>query len=395
MKTETTMEAPLAAADGKTPRVTTQVIGTALGEPLDHGTFSGIPRNLFLAIRGHGNLAAAISNKIVTIPDLFTGAVKFKGFRKPGLSRHWLWKESTTVKLSERLEARAAQIHPTAPILQIGTHVYPTGDTKRSYYSMTDMTIQQAADANQFGMGNFSASEIEQMNRVQRKIFDAQRGIFVSCQWTKESVVDDYGQSPDRVVVLGVGTNMEALDAAEDKYTKPSILFVGFDWERKGGPLLLETFRHVHAQLPEAVLHIVGCTPETSDPGVDIVGPLQRGVPAEAKRLENLYRSATCFSILPSFDPFPNVLLEAQYTGTPVVSLDEGSRRDAMIPGETGLLVAERDPEALAAAFVEILGNAERARTMGEAGRRFISETFTWPIIAGKVLDTIHAIETS
>lgn len=367
----------------------TQLIGVALGDPLLHGTFSGLPRNLFLGVDGHGGLAGTVSAKIVTIGDMLTGAVKFKGLKKPGLSRDWLWKESTVEKLCRRLVPRLDAIHPTAPVVQVGTHVYAPPGTKRNYYCLTDMTIQQAADADQFGMGRFSSTQVEQMNRVQRKIFDAQSKIYVLCQWTKDSIVSDYGQSNEKVIVVGAGANMKPLEAAEDKYSTPSILFVGFDWERKGGPLLLESFRHVRKKLPNAKLYIVGCSPETQDEGVEVVGALQRSIPEESQRLEDLYRSATCFCILPEFDPFPNVLLEAQITGTPVVSLDIGSRRDAIIPGETGILVSGKDPEPLAAALIEVIGTEKRARQMGEAGRKFIAENYTWPIVSGKLLDSV------
>jgi glycosyltransferase involved in cell wall biosynthesis len=369
----------------------TKVIGAAFGDPLGHKTFSGYSRHLFTAIRDAGALAGTAKCRNLRPTDFLSGCVALQGFRRPRLSRHWLWRESTVEKLSRRLRRRLDAIDAYSPLLQVGTHVYPVNGSRRAYYCVTDMTVKQAVEAGRFKFRDFTPEEAAQAIAIQKKIFDGQTQIFVLCQWTKDSIVEDYGQPDDKVIVIGAGANMPSLEPAENKYTEPALLFVGFDWERKGGPLLLEAFRRVRARIPQAELHIVGCSPETNDPGVDVVGPLSRSNPVDRERLENFYRTATCFCILPEFDPFPNVLLEAQHCGTPVVSLDVGSRRNAMIPGETGLLVSERDPEKLASALVEILGNPYRAQRMGEAGRRFVSETYTWPIVAAHVLREIEA----
>jgi glycosyltransferase involved in cell wall biosynthesis len=369
----------------------TKIIGVAFGDPLGHKTFSGYSRHLFTAIRDAGRLAGTAKCKNLRPIDFLSGCVSLQGFRRPRLSRHWLWRESTVEKLSRRIRPQLDAIDAQSPLLQVGTHVYPVSGSRRAYYCVTDMTVKQAVEAGRFKFRDFAPEEAAQAIAIQKKILDRQTRIFVLCQWTKESIVEDYGQPEDKVIVIGAGANLPSLEPAENKYTEPSLLFVGFDWERKGGPLLLEAFRRVRARIPQAELHIVGCAPQANGPGVDVVGPLSRSNPVDRERLENFYRTATCFCILPEFDPFPNVLLEAQHCGTPVVSLDVGSRRDAMIPGETGLLVSERDPDKLAAAIVDILGDPHRAQRMGEAGRRFVSENYTWPIVAAHVLREIEA----
>jgi glycosyltransferase involved in cell wall biosynthesis len=76
--------------------------------------------------------------------------------------------------------------------------------------------------------------------------------------------------------------------------------------------------------------------------------------------------------VLPSRrpEPFGLVLLEAMACGRPVVATDHGGPREICLPGETGLLVPPGDADALAAAIAWLLVHPERARAMGEAGRR-------------------------
>jgi glycosyltransferase involved in cell wall biosynthesis len=179
------------------------------------------------------------------------------------------------------------------------------------------------------------------------------------------------------------------LPAAEDKYYSQNILFVGVVWETKGGPLLLEALRIVRKSLPNATVTVIGTNPTVNQPGVTVLGPLRRSEPAEYERLKNAYQRAGCLCLLSEFDAFPNVLLEAQYNGTPVVALDRQSRREAMIPGQTGVLAEHATPAAVAAAIIDVLQSPDRARQMGEQGRAFVASRFTWPIVSERIIEEI------
>lgn len=369
----------------------TQVVGVAYGPPMDYNTFSGVPRRLFTAMDALGGLAGLASCRDVRWTDAFGGLVEFSPLvrgERPCVSARWLWKRNTVERLSRRLSRQLAAYPTATPVLQVGTHTWPV-DEARPYFCLTDMTIKQAADAKKFAVAKLAGRALEEALEVQQAVLDRHTRIFTICEWARKSIIEDYGLAPERVVTVGVGTNLEALPAHPKKYEEPNVLFVGIDWERKGGPLLVETFRRVRAEIPNARLHIVGCSPDVEAPGVEVHGVLRRAVPGERAKFEKLYGMATCFSILPDFDPFPNVLFEAQRCGTPIVTFDAGSRRDAMIVGETGLLAEEATPEALAPLFASILGDPTRARQMGEAGRRFVESRFTWPAVARRLLDEI------
>lgn len=75
-------------------------------------------------------------------------------------------------------------------------------------------------------------------------------------------------------------------------------------------------------------------------------------------------------------EPFGRVLIEAMAVGRPVIAPREGGPLVIVTHGETGLLVAPRDPEALATAIVELLGDPERRRAMGRAARERAAAVF-------------------
>ena len=91
--------------------------------------------------------------------------------------------------------------------------------------------------------------------------------------------------------------------------------------------------------------------------------------------------------VLPSWiEGLPLVVLEAMAAGVPVVASSVGGTPEAVVDGETGLLVPPRDVEALADALDELLGDPERARRLGQAGRRRAREHFDADTPARQIL---------
>jgi glycosyltransferase involved in cell wall biosynthesis len=74
---------------------------------------------------------------------------------------------------------------------------------------------------------------------------------------------------------------------------------------------------------------------------------------------------------------FGIVLLEAMATGLPVVASDIYPLNYIVVGGETGMLTNPAEPEAFAAALIELLENPELAYRLGEAGRRRCLEEFS------------------
>jgi glycosyltransferase involved in cell wall biosynthesis len=82
--------------------------------------------------------------------------------------------------------------------------------------------------------------------------------------------------------------------------------------------------------------------------------------------------------VLPSLtEGLPLTILEAMAIGKPVVGTDVGGISEAVLHGETGLVVPPRDPRKLAEAVIGLLDDPASARTMGEAGRRRVETVFT------------------
>lgn len=85
---------------------------------------------------------------------------------------------------------------------------------------------------------------------------------------------------------------------------------------------------------------------------------------------------------------FSNSILEYMAAGRPVVSTDVGGAREAVVHGETGYLVPAGDYNRLAEHIASLLSDPERARAMGEAGRRVVNEKFS----SNKQVQTVESL---
>ena len=90
-------------------------------------------------------------------------------------------------------------------------------------------------------------------------------------------------------------------------------------------------------------------------------------------------------ALVPSFDTFlltssieglPNVLIEAQSMGVPVVSTDAGGANETFLDQVTGVLVQSSEPETIAQAVCEVLRNTAYKDSAETLGREFVFERF-------------------
>ena len=85
---------------------------------------------------------------------------------------------------------------------------------------------------------------------------------------------------------------------------------------------------------------------------------------------------------------FGIVYMEASWRGLPVVAGNVGGAVDAVVDGETGLLVDANDPVAVSDAVSRLLVDTELSRRLGERGSERAKE-FAWPLITRRVEDVL------
>ena len=144
--------------------------------------------------------------------------------------------------------------------------------------------------------------------------------------------------------------------------------------------VIVEAFRRLQARVPWATLTVAGYGSEESrlkrmaPEGVRFVGRV------EPREMPDLYASSDVFVNASIVDNQPVSILEACAAGLPVVSTATGDIGALVRDGQTGLLVPQNDPAALAAAVLRLIEHPRDALDMARAARREVRR-FTWSAV--------------
>ena len=217
--------------------------------------------------------------------------------------------------------------------------------------------------------------------KMERGIYEHAALTFTRSSNISKSLVEQYNISPGKVVVTGVGSNLDTRDIHldNDDYHNKNILFVGIDWERKGGPDLINAFQKVVNKHPDARLTIVGCSPELHSLNCETTGKVPDG------EMGQYFRKASIFCLPTKMEPFGVAFIDALYYKLPIVATNIGAIPDFVKPGENGYLVEPGDVEGLVRYLDILLSDPLKCRTFGERGYDLAIANYSWDGVAEKM----------
>ena len=153
--------------------------------------------------------------------------------------------------------------------------------------------------------------------------------------------------------------------------------------KEKGLDCLLEAFAVVAGRYPEARLVLAGEGPErrrlerlAARLGLGERVRFLGEVPHD--QVPQVLQGLDIFAMPSTYEGFGVAALEAEAMEVPVVASRVHGIPDAVVDGETGLLVPPRDRQALAAALGRLASDAGLRRRLGRAGRAFVAEHYSW-----------------
>jgi glycosyltransferase involved in cell wall biosynthesis len=228
--------------------------------------------------------------------------------------------------------------------------------------------------------------------------------LFFASNWGCEQAEQLYGVPAERLRVAPLGASW-APEMDDDELSRRvnardpqtiQLLFVGKDWERKGGPLAVEIARLLHAGGQPVILNIVGCSPALPPETrafTRIHGLLRRNHPEEADRLRQLYLGAHFLVVPTDAECFGIVFAEALAHAVPAVSRRVDAVPSIIEDGVNGILEDRDQPaEPYARRIREVFGDPNRYLTMAFAGREKYKSTFTWDACATTIVNGLEAV---
>lgn len=194
------------------------------------------------------------------------------------------------------------------------------------------------------------------------------------------------GANPGKITYNPYGAREYFYDAQPD-YNSQTLVALGRFAEIKAPHLTLMAFRQAVSEVPDAKIVMIGdgpllesckCLVKTwgIENSVTFTGALTHDVTLPLLNLACAFVQHSVTTSYGDAEGMPNSILEAGAAGLPVVSTRHAGIATAVLEGQTGFLVDERDVNGMANRMVELLQNPQFCRSMGQTARNHVRTNY-------------------
>jgi L-malate glycosyltransferase len=229
--------------------------------------------------------------------------------------------------------------------------------------------------------------------RAERVAFRLAHRVIANCLVVQNQLIKE-GVSPARIIQHYNGLELQRLQVNPALRRDEALAFLGLPQNParrfitivanlhnpvKDHPMFLRAAARVRAAVPDAAFVIAG--------EGDLMGSLrelakQLGIERDVffigrcDNVANLLFASDVGVLSSKAEGFANAILEYMAAGLPVVATNVGGVCEAIVEGETGFVVPAGDDEMMADRIIEVLGDSERARQMGQRGKLIVAKKF-------------------
>ncbi len=333
-----------------------------IGSASDVRAWSGLNAHILQALRDAGLEVAVADN--LGAPRRFLSRLKGRIYRSFSNKTYSLDRDRAIALQWAQEAARRLSTQGDVPLV-VSTGTIPIAQLPERYSTAiwADATFHSLRTTYP-GYDKLCHDSVTSGEWLEKRAFDRSNLICFSSQWAATDAANYYGVPAHKLAVIPYGANCppaypdETAAIAGVRSRSRSLcrlVFVGVEWERKGGPLVLETARRLHDQGIPIRLSLMGCNPPPGTALPDYVenaGFLNKQVPADWEKWDTLMRSAH-FLILPSIaDCTPVALAEASAYALPSLARNVGGVSSVVRHGTNGLLFT---PDADAGAYSDAI----------------------------------------
>ena len=370
------------------------------GDAETNDSWSGISRSVVNQLRARGHEVIPADVDLYGIERLLTAARQYSPERR----RWWIRYHLMEAPFARRSGKALRHLQATSPrpdvVLQFGaTFRVDSADVPVVLYCDGNVALSELAISGGQSEASFlTPREIAGVREREARVYREAAAVLTISERLRRSFCEDFSLPPERVRTIYAGSNFEPeripVPTLALKDGPPTVLFVGRQFQRKGGDVLLQAFARVTERFPDARLLIAGPSDLSVDQkGVHVLGLLNKDTPQGWEALKNAYVQSHVFCMPTRYEGLSISFLEAMYFGLPCIStFNEWSQPEMILDGITGLVVPVDQPEALADSICSLFSDPGRARAMGLKGRRRAEDTFTWDTVIGKMEGVLHGV---
>jgi len=321
----------------------------------------------------------------VTVPGLRRWGLDFHLARWRHLASHHVNNQMRSLTMGSKFDAIVANTQSVALGLVSAAEEVPV-------FVCLDATFAQLARTPWFAPTDRARSFLRltaaSLRWREQALFKAAHTLLPWSEAARQSLLNEYEMPEKKVAVLPPSIVLPPSAAAGgEPKARPQILFVGGDFKRKGGALLLDCFRAHFAG--HCDLHVVTQSDVPAEAGVYVHRDL---VPHSNAWLER-WHQADVFVFPSTLETFGIVLVEAIAFEVPVVSADVGAAREILADGAAGWLLPSLTKEALAEAIGAALARTDSVRRRVELGRQQAAEHFNLATNAARLAGWLRQTE--
>jgi glycosyltransferase involved in cell wall biosynthesis len=359
------------------PRTNMRVLGASYGDPYDPRALSGAPKHLLDALETRVASLSRIDYSDHGLRRAAIGALTFRSDRDAWRTRY----HGNRWGIALRTRSLMRRLKPLK--FDIALQVYGLlAQWQRPavlYLDQTSMMAQREWPA-------WLPGRDDRRRDSEQRFYNSLSHIFTMSERARDSLINDYSLSAQDVTTVGGGGHFRVPPPTDWRLPSDArILFVGRDWRRKGGDVLLEAFREVRNRLPKCEMVVVGTRNVAVEEGVTVLGEV-----ASRDELSKLYMRASLVCLPSRYEPYGFAAIEGMAHGVPCVvstAID-----DTIVDEHSGLRVPVGDASALAHALLRILTDPVEAHRMSVAGLNKVENELNWDAVAARVVSGLEAI---
>lgn len=222
----------------------------------------------------------------------------------------------------------------------------------------------------------------------QKTVYENCKGIFTMSHWLKEHLIKYSGIQEEKVHYVGAGINLNKEKIKDLEKNKNKILFVGRDFYRKGGDLVLEAFNLLKKEHSNIELYIAGPSHapkelEENPEGVNFLGDITYD------ELCEYFNMCDIFCMPSRFEPFGLVLIEALVFGMPCIVNNDFAMKEIIEDGINGYLLNNENIVDLKDKMWKLLNDDNIRKNVINNREKYI-EKYSWDNVAKKMITIIE-----
>ncbi|NWG47305.1 MAG: glycosyltransferase family 4 protein [Alphaproteobacteria bacterium] len=373
----------------------------APGDPREVRTWSGVPFFIVRALEAAGYRAVWLpaENRSVT-----GGLRKLNDWVHERSGRRFLPKYFAlrNALAAQSIRAGIAR-HKVDAVLSI------TSDQCLRYLR-TDVPVIHTSDTTFAGMVDYYPDFTDLLPFAERAGHDiCRRAIRTATltvypsDWARDLAVSLYGADPNRVRVIPYGANLfeppstDCVAARQAAWREGHVrlLFVGGDWDRKGGPIAAAAAERLVAEGIDCRLDVIGAGPAEpiEAPWFTCHGFLNKSRPDHRALYDRLWAEASLFLLPSRGETFGAVYCEAAANALPAIAADTGGVSSAVIDGRTGLVLPlDADGAAFATAIRSLMQDEARYGRLVSGARERFDQCLTWDHWVASVIEGLNEV---